>query len=104
MVNGKNEDVHKKNVRVHIYIYIKFWLIISLIEYHKSLSEVQMVVFNMCVILGTVMAIAYDLETYITCVPQRNRSVVTLNYETEVCMKEEYSIMINYWVYEGKCI
>jgi hypothetical protein len=66
-----------------------FWLIISLLEYLKRLSEMQMVGFNMCGILGRVLESWHDLETYISSVPQRNRSVLHLNYESEVCTKEE---------------
>jgi hypothetical protein len=42
------------------------------------------------------------LETCVSSVPQRNLSVFTLNHETEVCMKEDYTIAHIYWRNESK--
>jgi hypothetical protein len=41
----------------------------------------------MCVIADQIMATAYELETFISSVPQRNRSVFPLYHEAEVCVK-----------------
>jgi hypothetical protein len=35
---------------------------------------------------------------------QWNRSVFPVDYETELCMKEEYNITFKYWVYENNGI
>lgn len=58
------------------------------------MSEIRTVGFNTCV-LGPIMARVYDL-TKTSSVLQRNPSVLALNYETEVCMKEDCSLTFRY--------
>jgi hypothetical protein len=38
------------------------------------------------------------------CVQQRIRSVLHLNHENEVCMKQEYTDTYIYWVHKTMCI
>jgi hypothetical protein len=44
------------------------------------------------------------LQTCVSFVPQRNPSVFHLNHESEMCVKEEYTITNIYWVNETMCI
>jgi hypothetical protein len=44
------------------------------------------------------------LKTCIYSLTQQNRSALTLNHETEVCMKEEYATEYIYLVHERKWI
>jgi hypothetical protein len=44
------------------------------------------------------------LEMCISSVQQRNRCVLPLNRENEVCVKEEYTITYIYWVHKTMCI
>jgi hypothetical protein len=45
-----------------------------------------------------------NLQTWISSVPQRNRSALLLNHEIEGCMKEEYAITYIYLFHETKCM
>jgi hypothetical protein len=62
----------------------------------KSYGRIEYI----CVLVGTITASARDF----TYARQRNRSVLPLNHESVVSVKEEYTIMYIYLLHETKCV
>jgi hypothetical protein len=78
-------------VCVYTYMYT-FWLIICLKIIILFQLNSTILGFNMCAILDPIMASELDFTYMISPVQERNRSVLPLNHETEVCVKKGYTI------------
>jgi hypothetical protein len=91
-------------VCLYTYMY-KLWVIMCLKVYLYRLSGiVQVVDFNVCIILDRIMASASNFTNMCFLCSTTKSKCFPPNHETEVFVKEEYTITYVYWFNECKPI